>query len=141
MWDRVISVLLIIVLLGALGMLGYFIATPKASESFTEFYILGTEGKAADYPEKLAMGEEGTVIVGIINREHEPVTYRIEVVIEGDKNNEAGPVELEHDEKWEGIVAFTPNEPGEDQKVVFLLYKQGQTDVYRSLHLWVDVTE
>lgn len=85
------------------------------------------------------MGEEGRVTVGIVNHEHEPVTYRIEVIIDGDKNKEVGPVGLEHNEKWEGITAFTLNEPGENQKVEFLLYRQGQTDVYQSLHLWIDV--
>ena len=29
----------------------------------------------------------------------------------------------------------------EDQKLEFLLYKEGVKDVYRSLHLWMDVKE
>lgn len=139
MWTKLLSIVLVVSILGTLGVLGYVIATPKVGEGFTEFYILGIEGKAADYPKELAMGEEGRVTVGIVNHEHEPVTYRIEVIIDGDKNKEVGPVGLEHNEKWEGITAFTPNEPGENQKVEFLLYRQGQTDVYQSLHLWVDV--
>lgn len=139
MWTKLLSIVLVVSILGALGVLGYVIATPKVGEGFTEFYILGIEGKAVDYPKELAMGEEGRVTVGIVNHEHEPVTYRIEVIIDGDKNKEVGPVGLEHNEKWEGITAFTLNEPGENQKVEFLLYRQGQTDVYQSLHLWVDV--
>ncbi len=139
MWTKLLSIVLVVSILGTLGVLGYVIATPKVREGFTEFYILGIEGKAADYPRELAMGEEGRVTVGIVNHKHEPVTYRIEVIIDGGKNKEVGPVGLEHNEKWEGIIAFTPNEPGENQKVEFLLYRQGQTDVYQSLHLWVDV--
>ncbi len=139
MWTKLLSIVLVVSILGTLGVLGYFITTPKVGEEFTEFYILGIEGKAADYPKELAMGEEGRVTVGIVNHEHEPVTYRIEVIMYGGKNKEVGPVGLEHNEKWEGIIAFTPNEPGENQKVEFLLYRQGQTDVYQSLHLWVDV--
>ena len=129
-----IFVLLIISVIYAMSL--YF---PKYDEFFFELAVLGIEGKAADYPKELAIGEEGVVTVGIVNHEHEPVTYRIEVIIDGDKNKEVGPVGLEHNEKWEGITAFTPNEPGENQKVEFLLYRQGQTDVYQSLHLWVDV--
>jgi len=138
-WDKTLSIILMLTILGALGTLGYVIASPKVGERFTEFYIEGLEGKAADYPKELVAGEEGKVIVGIINREHETVTYRVEVVIGGVKNSEVGPVTLNHDEKWEEIVGFTPDKAGDNQKVEFLLYRQGQNEVYQSLHLWVDV--
>ena len=138
-WDRMLSVILALTILGALGMLGYAIAGPRVGERFTEFYIEGLEGKAIDYPEELVIGEEGKVIVGIINREHETVTYRVEVTIDGVQNNEVGPVALDHDGEWEKIVGFTPNKAEDNQKVEFLLYKQGQNEVYQRLHLWVDV--
>ena len=137
-WGRVLSIILALAILGALGTLGYVIANPKG-KPFTEFYILGLSGKATDYPKELVMGEEGKVMVGIINREYEPLSYRVEVVINGVKNNEIGPVTLEHDEGWEGIVGFTPDRAGDNQKVEFLLYRQGQSEAYQRLHLWVDV--
>jgi len=138
-WDKVLSIILALAILGALGTLGYVIASPKVGERFTEFYIEGLEGKAADYPEELVLGEEGKVIVGIINREHETVTYRVEVAIDGVKNNEMGSVALDHDGEWEEIVGFTPGRAGDNQKVEFLLYKQGQNEAYQKLHLWIDV--
>ncbi len=138
-WDRVLSIILALTILGALGTLGYAIANPRVGERFTEFYIKGLEGEAADYPEELVVGEEGKVIVGIINREHETVIYRVEVAIGEVKNNEVGPVTLDHDGKWEEIVGFTPDKAGDKQKVEFLLYRQGQNEVYQRLHLWVDV--
>lgn len=133
-----LSIILALILLGMLGMLGYILTHPQG-EKFTEFYILGTSGKATDYPEELTVGEEGRVIVGIVNHEFEPVTYRIEVDIDGVSNNEVKPVALEHSEKWEELVAFTPQRIGDNQKVEFLLYRQGQTEAYQTLHLWVDV--
>jgi uncharacterized membrane protein len=138
-WDRGLSITLTLTILGALGMLGYAIASPKIGERFTEFYIEGLGGKAADYPEELVVGGEGKVIVGIINREQETVTYRVEVAIDEVKNNEVGPVALDHDEKWEEIIGFTPGKAGDNQRVEFLLYRQGQDEVYQRLHLWVDV--
>jgi len=138
-WDRMLSITLTLAIVGALGMLGWSLASPKVGERFTEFYIEGLEGKATDYPQELALGEEGKVIVGIINREQETVTYRVEVAIDGVKNNEIGPVALDHDGKWEEVISFTPVRTGENQKVEFLLYKQGQNEVYQKLHLWVDV--
>ena len=127
--------------MGALGALGYVIATPKVGEKFTEFYILGLEDKAIHYPRELSVGEEGRVIVGIINHEYEIVNYRVEVRINGAKSSEVGPIVLKHDEMWESGVSFTPEVAGMEQKAEFLLYKEGQSEAYQSLHLWVNVTE
>lgn len=138
-WGGVLSIILALAILGALGMLGYTIANPGAGEKFTEFYILGLDGKAIDYPDGLVVGEEGKVMVGIINREQAQATYRVEVTIEGVKSNEVGMVTLGDDGKWEGVVGFVPGRVGDNQKVEFLLYKQGWDEVYQRLHLWVDV--
>ena len=139
-WDRALSIILTVAILGGLGTLGYVIANPQG-EKFTEFYILGLNGKVIDYPGEPKVGEEGKVILGITNREGGAVTYRVEVLIDGVKNNEVGPVTLEHNGKWEEIVGFTPNRIGANQKVEFLLYRLGQNEVYQRLHLWVDVIE
>jgi len=96
-------------------------------------------GVAVDTGRKL--GEEGKVRVGIINHEHQPVTYRVDVIIDGQKNSEQGPIVLEHDEKWEEEISFVPKVAGQNQRVDFLLYKQGEGEVYQRLHLWVDVIE
>ena len=66
------------------------------------------------------------------------MTYRVEVRIDGVINNEVEPVTLEPDEEWPEDIAFTPSRVGDKQKVEFLLYKQGQSEVYHQLHLWVD---
>ncbi len=141
MWDRVLFIILVITIMGALGALGYVIATPKVGEKFTEFYILGLEGKATGYPTELAVGEEGKVIVGVVNHEQATVSYRVVVEIDGVKNKEIGPIILGHGKKWEAIVSFTPHRAGDNQKAEFLLYKEGQSEAYQSLHLWVNVTE
>jgi len=138
-WGGVLSIILALAILGALGMLGFTIANPKAGEKFTEFYILGLDGKAIDYPDGLMVGEEGKVLVGIINREQAQATYRVEVAIEGVKSNAVGMVTLGDGEGWEGVVGFVPGRVGDNQKVEFLLYKQGWDGVYQRLHLWVDV--
>ncbi len=140
-WDRVLSVALVIAILGALGTLVYVIATPKVGEKFTEFYILGPEGEATDYTWELNMGEAQEVVVGIINHEHQEVSYRVEIQSAAALIGELGPVVLEHEQEWEQEFGFTLVESGDNQKVDFLLYKQGQSEVYRSLHLRVNVKE
>lgn len=138
-WNRVLSIILILVLVGAFGALAYSIAVPAAREKFTEFYLLGLDGKAKDYPILLQVGQEGKVIVGIINRERQPTVYRIEVRIDGVLDKEVGPPMLEPDAKWEQIISFVPGKAVDRQKVEFLLYRQGRSEVYQSVYLWVNV--
>ena len=143
--DRMLSIILIIAIILAIAMTVYVIVTPKQGEKFTEFYILGPEGMADDYPTDLAVGEEGEVIIGVVNHEYASTTYWLEVklnetVIGGDE------LHLEHGVIWEGTFFFEATRKGEDQKVEFLLYRDqdhNESDEtgepYRSLHLWVDV--
>ena len=137
--DKTISIILIVAILGAIGTFGYTAAIPKVGERFTEFYILELEGKATDYPKELMLGEEGRVIVGIVNREYGTVSYRVEVTINGIRDKEIGPVVLGHEEKWEGEVSFTPTKVGDNQKVEFLLYKESKPVFKEPIHLWVNV--
>lgn len=135
--EKIMSGILIVAIVGAIGAVGYAITTPKGGESLTEFYILGLEGGTENYPKEVMVGEEARVMVGIVNREGEAASYQIEVIIDGLKNNEVGSVVLTDGEKWEEEVSITPLKVGEKQKVVFVLYKAGET--YRQLHLWLDV--
>ena len=139
--DKVLTVILIGTIITAIGTLIYVIATPKIGERFTEFYILGEQGKAEGYPKELLVGKTGYVILGIVNQEHEPVTYTAKVLIEEKENNSLGPITLEHQEKWEEKIGFTPSQAGENIKVQFLLYRDNQSEPYRSLHLWLEVIE
>lgn len=135
--DRIISIVLIAIIIVIIGTLGYVIARPKVGESFTEFYILGTQGKADSYPIEVPMGEAAKVTVGIINQEHEDTSYQVEIILDGIRNMQISPVLLYHEDKWEQEVSFTSMEVGENQKVEFVLYKDGEP--YRTLFLWIDV--
>ena len=97
MLNKVLTIILTLLILGAIGTLGYIIAIPQVGERFTEFYILGLGGKVEGYPRELTVGEEGKVILGIINQEHELVGYKVEVLISGTLNKEIGPIELDHE--------------------------------------------
>jgi uncharacterized membrane protein len=51
-------------------------------------------------------------------------------------------ISLLHNETWERPVTYSLDEPGDRQKLQFLLYKEGNlTAPYRDLHLWVNVSE
>lgn len=140
--DRILSVILTLVILGAMGTLGYVIATPKVGVAFTEFYLLGVEGEAIDYPGELKVGEEGRMMVGITNHEGETVTYRVEVMMNGELNNKVAPIMLDNEQRWQETVSFTPSMAGDNQKVEFLLYQGEEDEPYlEPLYLWVKVGE
>ncbi len=136
----VLYIVLGVVLLGTLGTLGYVAALPKGGEGFTQFYILGPEGKAENYPEELVVGTGAEVIVGIVNQEHETTTYHLELRINGVADRETEPLVLEHSQKWEEAVSFTMDSPGDNQRVEFVLYRDGEPYL-EPLHLWIDVIE
>ncbi len=80
--------------------------------------------------------------MGIVNHEQREVSYRVEVVINNKKSYDIGPVVLVNEEKWEAKVGFVPEVAGENQKVEFVLYKDGEFEPYLELlHLWIDVSE
>ncbi|MFA5384772.1 MAG: DUF1616 domain-containing protein [Eubacteriales bacterium] len=136
--DKLLSVLLVIAILIAIGSIVYVISTPKAGEKFTEFYILGTGGKAEGYPRELGVNEKGFVILGIVNHEYSKEKYYVNTVINGNLKKKIGPVFLADGTKWEEKVDFSISQPKENVKVEFLLYRSGDKNPYRSLHLWVN---
>jgi uncharacterized membrane protein len=138
-WDRVLSIALIIVILGAIGTLCYVTITPGTGEKFTEFYARAVEGEATNYPQELNSGEPFDVMIAIVNHEQQEMSYRVEIHLEGTPIGELGPVILEPEQEWEQVFGFTPVKTGDNQIVEFLLYQQGQSEIYRSLHLKFNV--
>ena len=140
--HKVLTIVLAVAILIALTGIVYAVVTPKPENAFTEFYILGHGGKAEGYPEQIRVGEEASLVLVIVNHEYEVVSYRVEVRVDGVWNNEVGPIMLAGEQEWEEMVGFTPDKAGDDQKVEFLLYKDGETEPYlKPLQLWVDVVE
>jgi uncharacterized membrane protein len=140
--QRVITVILLFAILGALGTLGYVTTISKAKEAFTNFYILGFEHKAEKYPKDLKPGDKGVVIVGIVNHERKEISYRVEVFIAGQKSNEIGPIMLVDGQTWEDTITLTPEIIGTNLKVEFLLYENGKTNFHlEPLVLWINVVK
>lgn len=137
--DRSLTVALGVSIVAAVGTFLFVLAKPEVGERFTEFYVLGPYGKAAGYQTKVLAGQPITLILGVVNHEHEDIEYRIVREVGGQEEQQITGVQLAHDEKWEKRLVFDLREPGDDQRLSFHLYKEGQEEPYRSLHLWLDV--
>jgi uncharacterized membrane protein len=137
---RALAIFLGLLVIAALIAVVVTVAFPPSPEPYTEFYILGPGGKATGYPSQFPAGSEQTVIVGIVSHEPEAATYRVEVGAGGPVIARAGPVVLAPLEKWEQPLVFRVDTAGDRQRVTFLLHKDGEAEVYRSLFLLVNVT-
>jgi len=143
--DRMLTVILLICIVASVAVLAYVVAVPKQGEKFTEFYILGPDGKAEGYPEWFHLNESRPVIVGVVNHEYRNVTYDLVVVL--NDSNDIMPLytdrlTLEDNQTWQKTINIQPGRVGTDMEVQFLLYADGNmTAPYRDLHLWVSVTK
>jgi uncharacterized membrane protein len=135
--DKALSTGLIVGVVFCGALIANFAGTPR--ERFTEFYILGPSGMVEGYPTNLTLGDEGEVILGIANHEHEMVNYTVVIELGNETIGMINNIMLRHEEKWEQNVVFTLNKVGERLKLAFLLYRNDGTDSYRSLHLWITV--
>jgi uncharacterized membrane protein len=138
---KALTIFLIVAIVATLGFIIYIVATPQKGEKFTEFYILGAEGKAQDYPKQVILGEPVDIVVGVVNHEYKPTSYRVEIKINSIKANEVNIGTLANGGKWEEKVNFTPQVIGKGQRVDFYLYKNGGDEPYlkEPLRLFIDV--
>jgi uncharacterized membrane protein len=86
--------------------------------------------------------------LGIVNQQQQETTYSAVLQIDGQEaaisyNGISTPrleqIMLQQGEKWEQEIGFSPENTGENQKVEFLLYKDGAAVALETLHLWVNV--
>ncbi len=141
--DKILSVLLLVALLVAVGSVGYVLAVPKQDQQFTEFYILTVDGKAEDYPKEVIAGEALEITIGIVNREDVTLGYQVAILINGVEDSRMDMPQLPNDAKWETAVSLALDSPGEDQKIEFWLYEAGDGQPYfeEPLFIHLDVVE
>ena len=123
--NKIIAGVLISAILICTGLIIYLAVTPQPSQRFSEFYLLGKQGTATDYPSQAAAGQPVNIIVGIVNREGILSDYTVQI-----KENDAiiksiTVGKLKDGQKWEQPVEFTLNNAGDSRRVNFYLYKDG----------------
>ena len=80
-FGKLLTILVVASILGAIGMLGYYMASP-AVESYTEFYMLDINGESQNYPDEISVGDEARVTLVIINKEQKSERYLVEVIVD-----------------------------------------------------------
>lgn len=137
--DKALDIILAVTIVVTVGTLTYSILSKKSGEKFSEFYILGSEGKAADYSTEVFAGDNVTVTLGIINREQSPSSYNFAITDNGTGIGGQNGINLCDDEMWEQLVSFVPDKIGDNQKIEFVLFKNDETVPYLMVHFWINV--
>lgn len=136
--DKILAITLVLSIVLAISTAAYVVIIPQHSEKFTEFYILGSNGKAGDYPTNLTVGQDGNITIGIVNHEYADVNYTMVIKLNNQTiDNET--ITLSNNQSYEKPFKFAASSPGQNQELEFILYKLPDNgNVYRSLHLWIN---
>jgi len=81
--QAILSTVVIVCLVFSIVAVTYAVVTPRSQEKYTEFYINGPGGKAADYPTQFTLGEQKPIIIGISNHEMRNMSYTVNVSLGG----------------------------------------------------------
>jgi len=139
--GKTLGIIAVVAVLTAAGSLSYAISTPGPGDRYTEFYILGPGGSSADYDLEATAGEPVDFTVVIVNHEHEPMSYRVEITGGGEAARNLTTGTLDHEDRWQSPVEIVFRAPGKDQKVEFWLYAVGspEPNFDDPLQLYIDV--
>ena len=132
--DKILTIILTISIIIASITLIYVITTPKTGEKFTEFYLLGSQGKLADYPINLLVGEQEKVTIGIANHEQKTINYTVEIwlINQTTKNNQTNINHMWYMGKYTARLNHTSVDiekkwtPQWEQNHTISIYRQGQ---------------
>lgn len=161
--DTVLSVLLVVSVVAAAGTMWFALLYPADGESYTSATLLseseGGELVASGYPTELTRGEGEPLTLRVANNEGAETTYSVLVKVQR-LDTAAGSTAVAEEETvlrrqrtvsaggaWQFQHEVTPTMVGEDIRLSYLIYRGDlpadptRENAYRSLHLWVSVSE
>jgi uncharacterized membrane protein len=136
--NTVLSALLVAVVVATMGFLIYLVTSARIDGKGTDFYLLGPQGKAENYPENVGLGQKASVVVGIMNRDGSQNTYRVEIALDGEAVAEYPSIVLPAGKQVERMVDFAPAKTGQ-QMVEVRLYHEPEAKPKKSLRFWIEV--
>ncbi len=137
--DRLSYLVVIPILLLTAGVALWVLAAPVSEIPATEFFILGKDGLAQDYPREIDLGQTQAITIGITNNENQLRNFRVEVRSDDQLIGVAGPFTVQPGQTINAPVEFIPLQAGENIRIDILLFQGTDLDIYRSLQLWLKV--
>ncbi len=142
--DKMLTAVLLLSMILSVSVIAYVIVFPQYGEKFTEFYILGPNGRAENYTTSYHLGDSGKFIIGVTNHELQDESYNVLVQLIGNgrtKTLYTDNITLADNQTLEKAAQIQPDMIGTNMELQFLLYKDGNmSSPYRECHVWVNVT-
>jgi uncharacterized membrane protein len=121
---------------------------PSPDKYMTEFYILGKQGLAEEFPHEVQINEQQQVTIGIHNLEQDDHNYRVEIwAVDPESSSQRAllvqtePFLLRRGMQYQTEQAWILPWQGRDQQVEFLLFIDKDQQPYRTLRLILNVTD
>lgn len=131
---------LVIIGFFVIGTMAFVSLYPQLPEnSFTEFYVLDASDTIPYQPLPGSDGEL-RLRIGVINRENEPVDYRIQLESHGKRLTDPVQLSLQHGEEWQVNLSLNSSRLKGIPQLDILLYKSGAAEPYRRLRLDLKAT-
>lgn len=137
--NKILGIIMVITVLSFIVAIGFTLDKAKINEKFTEFYFLDTNGNTDDLRKVINLGDTYSLTLGIVNHEQSTTSYQLEVLFNNEQVSTIGPLVLYSGEKLEKLLSYTPQTIGDNQRLDFLLRKNGQVGVYLELHVWLSI--
>lgn len=159
--ETILTLLLVLSVLLAAGGVGYAVTAPQDGERFSEVYLLSQDDgelTAGDYPTEFERGESQSLVVGVENNEHRTTNYTViaveqsvesngsEAVVTDQRKIDRFEIRLDHGETWQQERDVEPTMAGENVRLVWLVYLDGNVPDSPSMdnaayqvHLWADI--
>lgn len=159
--DAVIRLSVVVVLLLAIGSVGYAVVALQPNEQFSAAYVTTEtdDGQlvAGEYPRSFEEGEGQEFVFGLENHERRPVDYTV-VVVQQAVDPDDGSIDeqtelqrfgtrLEHNQTWHHPHEVEPTLTGENVRIAWLVYPDGDVPAEPSVenaaystYRWIEVT-
>ena len=132
------SIIMILVIAGALGSGLYFAFTPKSHEAFTQFYIVKQDG-ALYSPSNLTVGDEAAIFIGISNHEGTQANYRIKILLNNNSYDETNQITLDDGQEWLEKIIFPIDSTGE--KLMECILVKNDEPYLKPLRIWFSISD
>ncbi len=112
---------------------------PYEAERYTEFYVLDRSQKIPYASPLVSDGQDINLKVGIVSHEYDETSYQIQAKIGDEILYSSSDIMLTDQEEWQGDLSIElPNNPSQTLPLQIHLFKDGDNQPYRNLHLWLD---
>lgn len=136
--NATLTVVMILIVIGALATGIYYSFAPQKSIPYTQFYVVQQVNGALYSAENATTGNGVKITLGLENNEGAQVNYKVQALINGVNNEEINSILLASGQKWQD--SFTlPALSDTQTEVEFQLYKNNETKPYlEPLRVWID---